>query len=158
MSDALGAVGAVGLAMTGSGLTGHVDLSGAAQSPAFGMADPQAITGQMTDGLRDLIGQNEAVNKVVSSEFGEAMAREQARTAGLPGLTTGPAQAALPGPAESFPGFSREAQALEARLYHLQDKMVIESNMMTVFQIESGMLHQISEQLSQAVNTLVRAS
>jgi hypothetical protein len=66
------------------------------------------------------------------------------------------ANAALPGPAELHPGGGLDARW--AKLQDAQDRAFIRYTEFAAYQLESSELQKITEQLSTAVNSLVRSS
>lgn len=76
------------------------------------------------------------------------------RGGGLAGLS------ALPGPAELHPGagLSQGLQMQWEKLRDEQDRAFIRYNEFAAYELQSSELQKITEQLSQAVNTLVRSS
>lgn len=143
------------------------------------VGNPAELSGQVATGLRDLLQQSESINRLVGEDFSQAVARVRARetdsTVGAPGASTlmGPfapgatggianaglslgGQADLPGPAERHPGLSLAGQW--AKLQDTQDRAFIRYTEFAAYELESSELQKITEQLSNAVNSLVKSS
>ncbi len=175
---------------------GRVDLGELAQQSgtADRLGNPQALGGEMVQGLRDLLRRSEEINRIVGQDFLDAQARIRARETGhaigMPGIgglvsngqdSMGPpiamrepagawasaaplTAASLPGPAERHPGLAPSTDrttGFDQRWDHLQDtydRAFVRYTEFAAYQIQASELQKITEQLSNAINTLVRAT
>lgn len=171
--------GAGGNGFPAGEVSARVNLGDIAAGPseAEKLSNPAAIGDQVMTGLRDLLQQSEHINRTLGADFQRAMERVQAREAhaaiGAPGpsglLATsdvlgngrvthaGFSSASLPGPAEMHPRLGGLEQQWE-KLRDEQDRAFIRYNEFASYQLQSSELQKITEQLSNAVNTLVKAS
>jgi hypothetical protein len=171
----------------GGGLSGQVnlgDLQTNTVDNAEKLGNPAALSSQMMGGLGNLLQQSETINRLVGDDFSKAMARVNSREAGMPvgsphagdlvgsfaphavgglsdaGLTGGggPSLATppLPGPAERHPGQSNDPRW--DKLQDSYDRAFIRYTEFAAYELQSNELQKITEQLSNAVNSLVRAS
>lgn len=165
-----------------NGISAHVNLSDIAITPdsADKLSNPAAIGDQVMNGLRDLMLKSEHINQTLGADFQRAQdrvhARETQAAIGAPGLTgllatsgaSGTSHGgfpesgmmsrgtgALPGPAEMHPGLNSNSQW--EKLRDEQDRAFIRYNEFAAYELQSSELQKITEQLSTAVNTLVRS-
>lgn len=150
----------------------------AAPDPSEKLSNPAAIGDQIVNGLRDLLQQSETINRTLGADFQRALDRVHAReaqaaisapgmggllasgleTASLGGLSGHRGGTSLPGPAELHPGAAGGLEQQWEKLRDEQDRAFIRYNQFAAYQLQSSELQKITEQLSNAVNTLVKAS
>lgn len=165
------------------GTAARVNLSDIAATRTDGaekLSNPAALGDQMIGGLHDLLRKSEHINQTLGADFERAVERVRAREAhaaiGAPGvgglLASDPTAfgthgllgrsriggAPLPGPAEMHPRLGGGLDAQWEKLRDEQDRAFIRYNEFASYQLQSSELQKITEQLSNAVNTLVKAS
>lgn len=161
----------------------RVNLSDIAATRTDGsekLSNPAALGDQVISGLHDLLQKSEHINRTLGADFDRAVERVRAREAhaaigapGVGGLLASDAMAfgnqnllgrsriggaTLPGPAEMHPRLGGGVDAQWEKLRDEQDRAFIRYNEFASYQLQSSELQKITEQLSNAVNTLVKAS